>query len=111
MVMHELIHYNFNEHFFDKPKNLKLNMPNANSNFGMEKMPTLIKPNFQRRGSFVVGQKLRESKWFTHEETKVLCAVVETGFIVERKCAHSDVRLSGVAVWTPGFGKFWQILK
>lgn len=53
-----------------------------------------------RGASFVVGHKLRESKWFTHEEMKIFLAVVETGFIVEVQ--HE---IFGVAVWTPGYGE------
>lgn len=53
-----------------------------------------------RGASFVVGHKLRESKWFTHEEMKIFLAVVETGFIVE-----VQDEIFGVAVWTPGYGE------
>lgn len=53
-----------------------------------------------RGASFVVGHKLRESKWFTHEEMKIFLAVVETGFIVE---IQNEVY--GVAIWTPGYGE------
>lgn len=53
-----------------------------------------------RGASFVVGQKLRESKWFTHEEMRVFLAVVETGFIVE-----TEGEVYGVAAWLPGHGK------
>jgi hypothetical protein len=31
----------------------------------------------------VATQKLRESKWFHQDEERLVCAVVETGFIVE----------------------------
>lgn len=58
------------------------------------------RPQITRGTSFVVGQKLRESKWFTHEEMKIFLAVVETGFVVEKK-----EEIFGVAVWTPGYGE------
>lgn len=62
-----------------------------------------------RTGSFVVGQKLRESKWFAHEEIKILCAVLETGFVVELRrdgCSEDAVRRFGIALWDQGFGTF-----
>lgn len=61
-----------------------------------------------RSGSFVVGQKLRESKWFNHTELKILCAVCETGFIVELKSDNSENTEEsdfGVAVWNDGYEK------
>lgn len=33
----------------------------------------------------IATQKLRESKWFKENEQKIVCAVMETGFIVEMK--------------------------
>lgn len=57
----------------------------------------------KRSGSFVIGQKLRESKWFTHSEIKIFCAVVETGFLIEHK--NGDKIQWGVAIWAPTFGK------
>jgi len=79
----------------------------------LDKQPQL-QAEIQRTGSFVVGQKLRESKWFTHNELKVFCAVIETGFIVQNKCEedsqdsdssqnddHHSVRY-GIAVWNIG---------
>ncbi|XP_065161921.1 uncharacterized protein l(1)G0469 [Atheta coriaria] len=58
--------------------------------------------DISRRGSYVVGQKLRESKWFNHDELKVFCAVVETGFIVQRKDDINDELEFGIAVWNTG---------
>lgn len=72
----------------------------ANSVLQVQKSAT----NITRGGSFIVGQKLRESKWFTHEETNILLAVIESGFIVEKKCDGDSVH--GVALWTHGFGRF-----
>lgn len=41
--------------------------------------------NLNRNGSFAVHNlpKLRESKWFTEEDARIFCVVVEIGFIVE----------------------------
>lgn len=36
-------------------------------------------------GSSIAVQKLRESKYFKPEESKILCAVVESGFIIETR--------------------------
>ena len=72
----------------------------------MAKLPTHQRPvDFSRTTSFVVGQKLRESKWFAHDELKIFCAVVETGFIVERKTEEGEENMLGVAAWTPGYGE------
>lgn len=62
----------------------------------------------KRGTSFVVGQKLRESKWFDHDEINVLCAVIESGFIVEKN--EGDTTIFGIALWQPGFGKSHFIL-
>lgn len=59
--------------------------------------------NMKRGGSFVMGQKLRESKWFRHNELAIFCAVVETGFIVQLK--ENEERY-GIVVWHPGYGEF-----
>lgn len=110
MVMHELVHYNLSNSYFEKPKPVKRSLsvpPNLQippSAINMEKM-LKTESGFKRTGSFVIGQKLRESKWFSHEEHKVLCAVLETGFIVESKNQSGDTKY-GVAVWTPGFGMY-----
>lgn len=65
------------------------------------------KNKIKRGTSFVVGQKLRESKWFSHDEIRVLCAVIESGFIVEKK--EGDITVFGVALWQPGYGKLYFI--
>ena len=77
--------------------NLKIN-----SNCGMFQMRH---DPVKRTGSFVIGQKLRESKWFTHAEMNIFCAVVESGFIIEQK--QEDVTRYGVAIWAPSYGKSW----
>ncbi|XP_073827839.1 lethal (1) G0469 NlpC/P60 domain-containing protein [Musca autumnalis] len=43
-------------------------------------------------GSSVAVQKLRESKWFTREEQRIFCAVVECGFIVELRSSAAVAR-------------------
>ncbi|CAH0548040.1 unnamed protein product [Brassicogethes aeneus] len=74
------------------PKNYsQVNVNNNNNNRG---------GNFKRGCSFVVGQKLRESKWFGRNETNVFCAVVESGFIVEKNVLEKT--LYGIVLWTPG---------
>lgn len=80
------------------------------SNGAPQKMATQISmfqmrnsDGVKRSGSFVIGQKLRESKWFTHSEIKIFCAVVETGFLIEHK--NGDIIQWGVAIWAPTFGK------
>lgn len=65
------------------------------------------KSKIKRGTSFVVGQKLRESKWFSHDEIKVLCAVIESGFIVEKD--EGGITVFGIALWQPGFGKLYFI--
>ncbi|XP_018330683.1 uncharacterized protein LOC108740736 [Agrilus planipennis] len=62
------------------------------------------KKQVTRNCSFVVGQKLRESKWFTHEEVRIFSAVVETGFIVQTKNEKAQITW-GIAAWTPGYEK------
>ncbi|XP_049819955.1 uncharacterized protein LOC109607967 isoform X2 [Aethina tumida] len=79
-----------NRHQYVMKSNLNLNVVNND--------------DMKRTNSFVVGQKLRESKWFPHEETGVFCAVVESGFIVEVKNETEETH-SGVVLWTAGFEK------
>lgn len=69
----------------------------SSSNFGA----ICAKP--QRKTSSVMGQKLRESKWFTHEELKILCAVLESGFIVQ-KSRNDEEDQWGIALWNIGYG-------
>lgn len=73
-----------------------------NKIFETNKTRFVTKKNQQitRGTSFVVGHKLRESKWFTYEEMNIFLAVVETGFIVE-----VQNEIFGVAVWKPGYGE------
>lgn len=52
------------------------------------------KPTF---GSSVAVQKLRESKWFGPEESRILCAVLECGFVVEVREEKENEGWFGVA--------------
>ncbi|XP_049819957.1 uncharacterized protein LOC109607967 isoform X4 [Aethina tumida] len=54
----------------------------------------------KRGSSFAVVHKLRESKWFGVDETKVFCAVVESGFVVELENDRF-----GIVLWEIGFEK------
>ncbi|KAL3275441.1 hypothetical protein HHI36_020202, partial [Cryptolaemus montrouzieri] len=56
----------------------------------------------KRGNSFIVGQKLRESKWFRQDEMKIVCAVVESGFILE-KHENGLENTYGVIMWVPGY--------
>jgi hypothetical protein len=77
-------------------------LPKNNSTLAMCQMR--VQENVKRSGSFVVGQKLRESKWFTHAEMNIFCAVVESGFIIEQK--QGEVSRYGVVIWAPGYGEY-----
>lgn len=82
------------------------NKPSLSKNSSVNNFTNKNKPvsdPIKRGTSFVIGQKLRESKWFTHEEMKILCAVIESGFIVEKQCDSENI--FGIALWTSGFGK------
>lgn len=58
-------------------------------------------------GSSVAIHKLRESKWFNHSESKILCSVVESGFILEKRFADEAIEHDwGIAIWKTGYGKF-----
>jgi hypothetical protein len=76
-------------------------LPKNNSTLAMCQMR--VQENVKRSGSFVVGQKLRESKWFTHAEMNIFCAVVESGFIIEQK--QGEASRYGVVIWAPGYEK------
>ncbi|KAJ6638817.1 hypothetical protein Bhyg_11555 [Pseudolycoriella hygida] len=54
--------------------------------------------NKQTFGSAIAGQKLRESKWFTVDESRILCAVIECGFIVETREGQENDGWFGVAI-------------
>uniref|UniRef100_T1PCV2 Lecithin retinol acyltransferase n=1 Tax=Musca domestica TaxID=7370 RepID=T1PCV2_MUSDO len=68
----------------------------ANSPAGLAGFRGLISfnktPTQTTFGSSVAVQKLRESKWFTREEQRIFCAVVECGFIVELRSSAAVAR-------------------
>ncbi|KAK9722561.1 hypothetical protein QE152_g19599 [Popillia japonica] len=39
------------------------------------------------------------------KEIKIFCAVVETGFIVERKTDENEIKVFGIVIWDSGFEK------
>lgn len=47
--------------------------------------PATNNTNIKSFGSSVAVQKLRESKWFGPDESRIFCAVIECGFIVETR--------------------------
>lgn len=53
--------------------------------------------NSRLGGSTTISvQKLRESKWFGPDESRILCAVVERGFIVEIREGQENDSVFGV---------------
>lgn len=87
------------------PKSRRQNLQKSNSSANVLSVPYKNNNNdgFKRGNSFVVGQKLRESKWFEHSETAIFCAVVETGFIIELE--KGEQNYFGIAVWNEGCEK------
>lgn len=90
------------------------------SRFGSQAQ-AFFSPKKTRFGSSVAIHKLRESKWFRHDEQGVLCAVLESGFIVEIKADPDSVEVEegkvatdhhgyGVAIWKKGKGTSHSIL-
>ncbi|XP_077297523.1 lethal (1) G0469 NlpC/P60 domain-containing protein isoform X2 [Arctopsyche grandis] len=82
------------------------------SRFGSQAQ-AFFSPKKSRFGSSVAIHKLRESKWFRHDEQGILCAVLESGFIVEIKAdplaleldegiVAPDYHCYGVAMWKKG---------
>lgn len=104
MMLYESLHFQVSDHF-ENPSNDRLTerRPSAPpvTSCKMKNGPK----EFGRTNSYVVGQKLRESKWLAHDEMKIFCAVVETGFIVERKTEEDEPKMFGLVIWEPGFGK------
>lgn len=85
------------------------------SRFGSQAQ-AFFSPKKSRFGSSVAIHKLRETKWFRHDEQGILCAVLESGFIVEIKAdplaaeldegiVAPDYHCYGVAMWKKGKGK------
>lgn len=57
-------------------------------------------------GLHVAPQKLRESKWFTQDESRVLCAVAEPGFVVEIREGQENESSYGVLLFKASKGAF-----
>lgn len=83
------------------------------SRFGSQAQ-ALFAPKKQRFGSSVAIHKLRESKWFKHDEQNILCSVLETGFILEVRAEDPlppdsilspDYHMYAVAMWKKGKGE------
>lgn len=57
-------------------------------------------------GSSVAVQKLRESKWFGPDESRIFCAVIECGFIVETREGKENGGWFGVVNCKTSKGKY-----
>ncbi|CAH0729476.1 unnamed protein product, partial [Brenthis ino] len=80
------------------------------SRFGSQAQ-ALFAPKKPRFGSSVAIHKLRESKWFKHEEQNILCAVLESGFVLEVRAEDPlppdstlspDYHMYAIAMWKKG---------
>ncbi|XP_059050765.1 uncharacterized protein LOC131845688 [Achroia grisella] len=80
------------------------------SRFGSQAQ-ALFAPKKPRFGSSVAIHKLRESKWFKHDEQNILCAVLESGFVLEVRAEDPlppdstlspDYRMYAIAMWKKG---------
>lgn len=77
----------------------KKNILRTNSVIGAMKWWSSNNNNKQQTfGSAIAGQKLRESKWFGVDESRILCAVIECGFIVETRDGQENDGWFGVAI-------------
>lgn len=81
----------------------QITAPNNNNDSVHNNQNNSRKPSF---GSSVAIHKLRDTKWFGHSEERIFCAVVESGFIVERKLnVNCELSQWGIAIWQAGKGK------
>ncbi|XP_013172252.1 PREDICTED: uncharacterized protein LOC106121242 isoform X3 [Papilio xuthus] len=80
------------------------------SRFGSQAQ-ALFAPKKPRFGSSVAIHKLRETKWFKHDEQNILCAVLETGFVLEVRAEDPlppdsalspDYHMYAIAMWKKG---------
>lgn len=62
-------------------------------------------------GSSVAVQKLRESKWFGPDESRIFCAVIECGFIVETREGQENDGWFGVVNCKTTKGKWFSYNK
>lgn len=86
----------------------KKNILRANSVIGALKWWS-SNNNKQQFGSSIVGQKLRESKWFGVDESRILCAVIECGFIVETREGQENDGWFGVAICKTSRGELIMV--
>lgn len=75
---------------------------NFNSNNNNNHAPTI-----KSFGSSVAVQKLRESKWFGPDESRIFCAVIECGFIVETREGKENGGWFGVVNCKTSKGNFY----
>ena len=84
------------------------------SRFGSQAQ-ALFAPKKQRFGSSVAIHKLRETKWFKHDEQNILCAVLESGFVLEVRAEDPlppdstlslDYHMYAIAMWKKGKGAY-----
>lgn len=73
--------------------NHSLNNSNSNSNTHVNNQH-----NLKQFGSSVAVQKLRESKWFGQDESRIFCAVIECGFVVETREGQENDGWFGVVM-------------
>ncbi|CAH4028913.1 unnamed protein product [Pieris brassicae] len=80
------------------------------SRFGSQAQ-ALFAPKKQKFGSSVAIHKLRETKWFKHDEQNILCAVLESGFVLEVRAedplppdsvVSPDYHMYAIAMWKKG---------
>lgn len=64
--------------------------------------------NIKHFGSSVAVQKLRESKWFGPDESRIFCAVIECGFIVETREGQENDGWFGVVYCKTSKGKHYK---
>lgn len=96
--------YGSNHEDLVKNNDNKPRLSSSRSSASIERLSGLSNAKLSRKNSLVVGQKLRESKWFAHNEINIVCAVLESGFIIQKKDENTENE-RGIAVWTPGYGK------
>ncbi|KAF5305896.1 hypothetical protein FQR65_LT18647 [Abscondita terminalis] len=105
-MFHELTYLN-NNSFHNRDWNelhSESKLTYSKSNTGFDRVNTKAPFRANRQNSLVVGQKLRESKWFLHDEMNILCAVLESGFILQKKNDTTEDH-RGIALWSPGHEK------
>ncbi|XP_031346047.1 uncharacterized protein LOC116172911 [Photinus pyralis] len=101
-MFHELAYlsnHHFNREWADSPDNKITHSKSASG--GFDRVNTRAPFKVNRQNSSVVGQKLRDSKWFLHNEINILCAVLESGFVLQKKNEVTEDHRA-IALWEPG---------